>query len=81
MNEDVKYISTSRCSRRGSGIAVARGKNESIESLLSRFKKEIITHGVLDQYKESLSFVKPSIKNRIKRLRRKRNAQLSNKEE
>jgi len=65
------------CSR---GVAVQLRPDESIESLLSRFKRAVINTGILDTYKENTEFVKPSVKARAKRMKRKRNARLSNKE-
>lgn len=60
------------------GVGVALREGESIESLLSRFKREVIQTGILEEYKEHQVFVKPSVTARLKRSKRKRNARLSN---
>lgn len=60
------------------GVAVYAHPGESIDSLLSRFKKEVITTGILDEYKERGAFVKPSVKARLKRSTRKSRARKSN---
>lgn len=75
MRHEAKFTPAGRCKKTGSGVAVVRGANESIESLLGRFKKEVINHGVIEKYKDSLVFVKPSVKARQKKSKRKHNAQ------
>ena len=40
--------------------------NESIESLLRRFKKAVETEGIIREYKEKQYFQKPSMKRRLK---------------
>ncbi len=40
--------------------------NESIESLLRRFKKAVETEGIIKEYKERRYFQKPSKKRRLK---------------
>jgi small subunit ribosomal protein S21 len=60
------------------GIGVVRRGDESIDSLLSRFKKEIIKSDILNEYKERESFVKPSVKNRLKKSQRLNRARKTN---
>lgn len=59
------------------GIGVSLYKDESIESLLKRFKKTIMESDVLKQYQESQIFTKPSVKARIKKEQRKFKARRS----
>lgn len=41
-------------------------ENESIESILRRFKKLVENEGILKEYKERRYFQKPSLKKRLK---------------
>lgn len=59
------------------GVAVAARKGESIDSLLKRFKKNIIESNVLGEYQEKLTFVKPSVIRRQKKINRKYKARRS----
>lgn len=59
------------------GVAVALRQGESIDGLLKRFKKSVIESNVLNEYHESLVFVKPSVQKRQKRINRKFKARLA----
>ena len=49
------------------GLGVALHTNESVDSLIKRFKKTVIESGVIDQYHAANEFVKPSVKKRLKK--------------
>lgn len=74
VSEEENVILTSKINSRTRGIggvAVALRKGESIDSLLKRFKKSVIESDILTEYHESLSFVKPSVSRRQKKINRK----------
>ena len=52
-------------------VAVSLRKGESIDSLLKRFKKGVIESNILTEYHEAMTFVKPSVKRRQKKINRK----------
>lgn len=59
--------------------AIIARENESLESLIRRFKKSVDDEGILKEYKDRQYFVKPSVKRRLKdkeskRKERQRNA-------
>jgi ribosomal protein S21 len=60
------------------GASVHARAGESIDSLLGRFKKSVMDSNILEEYKDGLEFVKPSVKARQKKMMRKRRARLSN---
>ena len=79
MKKERRFAPVGRCkSVGGSGVGVYLHEGESIDSLLGRFKKGVIASGVLDDYKEGMEFVKPSVRARMKKSMRKRRARLSN---
>ena len=45
-------------------IGVSKKKNESVQRLISRFKKEVGESNILIDYKERLVYEKPSVKKR-----------------
>ena len=45
-------------------IGVSKKKNESVQRLISRFKKVVGESNILIDYKESLVYEKPSVKKR-----------------
>ena len=49
------------------GICVVRRKGEGDEDLLRRFRKKFSKSGIMKEYKEKMSFEKPSDKKRRKR--------------
>lgn len=49
-----------------------RGKNDTPERMIRRFMKKIKKHRILDQYRDSLVFVKDSEKKRIAKKKRKK---------
>jgi ribosomal protein S21 len=53
------------------GLGVSLWKDESIDSLLKRFKKTVLEHDIMKQYQESAVFVKPSVTARLKKEQRK----------
>ena len=73
--EDEKSIilnNTSISRFKGVGpVAVSLRKGESIDSLLKRFKKGVIESNILTEYHEAMTFVKPSVKRRQKKINRK----------
>lgn len=71
--EKDSILNTNMSSRyKGVGaVGVALKKGESIDSLLKRFKKNVIESNILTEYYESTVFVKPSVSRRQKRLNRK----------
>lgn len=76
--KDKKFVPKGKCKKTGSGVGVVAGQNESIDSLLARFKKSVFQTGVLEQYKDSMEYTKPSVIRRQKKSRRVRNSKLSN---
>lgn len=59
------------------GICVIARKDESIESLIRRFKRKVSKSEILKEYREHEEFVKPSIAKRRKSL----NARIRNEKE
>lgn len=49
-------------------IGVVRRTNESIESLLKRFKNKVKNSGIIDEFKERRYYSKPSLTKRLKRI-------------
>lgn len=76
--EKVVILSSYNIKNKG-GVAVALRAGESIDSLLKRFKKGIIESNVLNDYHESLTFTKPSVVKRQKRINRKFRARIAEK--
>jgi len=50
-------------------IGVTLQNNENIDRALRRFKKKYERSGVLREYKKRTAFMKPSIENRLSRLK------------
>ena len=50
-------------------IGVTLQNNENIDCALRRFKKKYERSGVLREYKKRTAFMKPSIENRLARLK------------
>ncbi len=50
-------------------IGVTLQNNENIDRALRRFKKKYERSGVLREYKKRTAFMKPSIENRLARLK------------
>jgi len=73
-----KYKVSTVNSHKG-GIGVALGKDESVESLLKRFKKSVLESDVIRIYQERQVYVKPSIAKRLKKAHRQYRARLSSK--
>ncbi|MCF8259219.1 MAG: 30S ribosomal protein S21 [Melioribacteraceae bacterium] len=55
-------------------IGINVNENENIDRALKRFKKKYERSGILKEYKKRTYFVKPSIENRMSRLKAKRRA-------
>jgi len=55
-------------------VGITLGENESIDRALKRFKKKYERSGVLKEFKKRTFFVKPSIKNRMEKLKAARRA-------
>ncbi len=56
-------------------IGVTIQANESIDRALKRFKKKYERSGVLREYKKRTAFMKPSVENRLSRLKAARRQQ------
>ena len=41
-------------------------ENETVESLIKRFKKQVIAEGIMDEYRKREAYVGPSLKRRLK---------------
>ncbi len=50
-------------------IGVTLQNNENIDRALRRFKKKYERSGILREYKKRTAFLKPSIENRLSRLK------------
>jgi small subunit ribosomal protein S21 len=50
------------------GICVVRRKNESLDSLLKRFKKKYSKSGIAKEVRDRMFYEKPSVKRRRKRM-------------
>ena len=55
-------------------VGIIVSENENIDKALKRFKKKYERSGVLKEYKKRTFFVKPSIENRMERMKAKRRA-------
>lgn len=84
-NEDESIILNDKGSKciskyKGVGsIGVSLRKGESIDSLLKRFKKNVMESNIMTEYSESRVFVKPSVVRRQKKINRKFKAKLAEK--
>ncbi len=56
-------------------IGVTIQANESIDRALKRFKKKYERSGVLREFKKRTAFMKPSVENRLSRLKAARRQQ------
>jgi len=61
-------------------IGVTLQSNENIDRALKRFKKKYERSGVLREFKKRTAFVKPSVENRMIRLKAARRQQKSSRE-
>lgn len=50
-------------------IGITVQENESIDRALKRFKKKYERSGILKEFKKRTFYVKPSVKNRMERLK------------
>ena len=55
-------------------VGIILSDNENIDRALNRFKKKYERSGVLKEFKRRQYFVKPSIENRLERIKAKRRA-------
>ena len=55
-------------------VGIILSENENIDRALKRFKKKYERSGVLKEYKKRQYFIKPSIENRMERIKAKRRA-------
>ena len=55
-------------------IGIIVHDNENIDRALKRFKKKYERSGILKEYKKRTYFVKPSIENRMNKIKAKRRA-------
>ena len=55
-------------------VGINISENENIDRALKRFKKKYERSGVLKEYKKRTFFTKPSIENRMERIKAKRRA-------
>ncbi len=62
-------------------IGVTIQANESIDRALKRFKKKYERSGVLREYKKRTAFMKPSVENRLSRLKAARRQQRISREQ
>jgi len=59
-------------------VGINISENENIDRALKRFKKKYERSGVLKEYKKRTFFTKPSIENRMERIKAKRRAYKEN---
>lgn len=62
-------------------VGIILSDNENIDRALKRFKKKYERSGVLKEFKRRQYFVKPSIENRLERIKAKRRAYKERKRE
>lgn len=62
-------------------VGIIVQENEAIDKAIKRFKKKYERSGVLKEFKKRTFFVKPSIKNRMKKVKAVRRAQRASQEE
>ncbi len=62
-------------------IGVTIQANESIDRALKRFKKKYERSGVLREFKKRTAFMKPSVENRLSRLKAARRQQRISREQ
>jgi small subunit ribosomal protein S21 len=55
-------------------VGIVLQDNENIDKALKRFKKKYERSGVLKEYKKRTYYVKPSVENRMERIKAKRRA-------
>ncbi len=55
-------------------VGIILQDNENIDKALKRFKKKYERSGVLKEFKKRTFFVKPSVENRMERIKAKRRA-------
>jgi len=55
-------------------VGIILSDNENIDRALKRFKKKYERSGVLKEFKKRQYFVKPSMENRLERIKAKRRA-------
>jgi small subunit ribosomal protein S21 len=59
-------------------VGIILSDNENIDRALKRFKKKYERSGVLKEFKKRQYFVKPSMENRLERIKAKRRAYKDN---
>ncbi len=59
-------------------VGINISENENIDRALKRFKKKYERSGILKEYKKRAYFTKPSIENRMERIKAKRRAYKEN---
>ena len=62
-------------------VGIVVQENEVIDKAIKRFKKKYERSGVLKEFKKRTFFLKPSIKNRMKKIKAVRRAQRTSQEE
>jgi small subunit ribosomal protein S21 len=62
-------------------VGIIVQENEAIDKAIKRFKKKYERSGVLKEFKKRTFFVKPSIKNRMKKIKAVRRAHRTSQEE
>jgi small subunit ribosomal protein S21 len=55
-------------------VGITLQDNENIDKALKRFKKKYERSGVLKEFKKRTYYVKPSVENRMERIKAKRRA-------
>jgi len=55
-------------------VGIVLQDNENIDKALKRFKKKYERSGVLKEFKKRTYYVKPSVENRLERIKAKRRA-------
>ena len=61
-------------------IGVTIQSNENIDRALKRFKKKYERSGILREFKKRTAFMKPSVENRLSRLKAKRRQHIATQE-
>ena len=48
------------------GVVVIKRPNETLDSMIKRFKRKVMQHGIIDEFRARVSYEKPSVKKRRK---------------
>ncbi len=59
-------------------VGILVSENENIDKALKRFKKKYERSGILKEYKKRTFYIKPSIENRMERIKAARRAHRNN---